>query len=383
MTSIHQDRPAPATFAAAALTPLLDASRKARRFLDITTLRPEPTLAWSTPNVVLLEHRAMQLREFRLPGERIRSRRAAARKARAIPLLLVAPEINGSNIADYAPDQSFVREALQAGFGRVAVTHWRSATQATKDLRIEDSIDAVEAAIDALGGRVHLVGICQGGWEAAMVAARRPDAVATLTVVGAAIDFHAGDALLHTIVEHTPEAFYEAVVASGGGVMRGVHINDGFARLQFWERLVVEPWREWNQLDDPASTERLRRFASWYHSVKDLPGPMYLRAVKELFRENRLVAGTFTLDGEAVDLGAITCPVAMVGGTRDHITPHEQCFALGDHVSSAETRTWLLDAGHVGVCMGHAALRESWPQIFDWLRTHAPDGARAESGEQA
>ena len=376
---MHQDTAAPATFASATLGPLLRAQRTARAYLDATTLRPDPVMTWASPNVILLDHPAMMLREFRLPGETMRARRRAAKKAGAIPLLLVAPEINGSNIADYAPDQSFVRTALQAGFGRVAVVHWRSADAAIKDHRIEDSIAAIEAGVDALGGRVHLAGICQGGWEAAIVAARRPETAASLTVIAAAIDFHAGDGALQHLVEAMPQEVYEAFVAAGGGVMRGVHLNRGFTMLKAWERLVVNPWRTWNQLDDPAAMERLDRFHGWYHSVKDLPGPMYLRAVDELFRHNRLVQGTFTLDGEPVDLRRIDCPVAMVAGRRDHITPAAQVFALEDACGSQTTARWELDAGHVGVCMGHGPLREHWPQIFAWLRDAAPDVASADA----
>ncbi len=367
---------APASLASATLSPLLDGARRWSRFLDATTLRPEPTMLWTTPNTVLLEHPAMQLREFWLPGERIEDRRAAAAAAGAIPLLVVAPEVNGSSITDYGPSQSLVHAALNAGFGRVAVVHWRSATESIKDHRIEDSISAVYAAIDALGGRVHLGGICQGGWEAAIVAATRPDSVASLTVIAAAIDFAAGDASLHRLVQRVPQEVYEACVAAGGGVMRGSFLNQGFTMLQAWDRLVVNPLRIWNGIDDPKAAAHLDRFAAWYDSPKDLPGPMYLRVVSDLFRDNQLIDGRFTLDGAPVDLSKITCPVAMVAGTRDHITPAEQVFALQDACGSTRTRQWAIDAGHVGVSIGRAVLRDEWPGIFAWLRSEVPDEPR-------
>ena len=372
---MHQDTAAPSTLAEATLGPLLAASRRTRRYLDATALRPTPVMTWATPHVVLLEHPAMQLREFRLPGETMRARRHAAARCDAIPLLVVAPEINGSNLVDYGPEQSFVLGALEAGFGRVAVVHWRSATEAIRHHRIEDSVAAIEAAIDALGGRVHLAGVCQGGWEAAMVAARRPD-VASLTVIAAAIDFHAGDGALRRLVDAVPQEAYAACVAAGGGVMRGQQLNRGFTLLRAWERLVVAPMRTFNELDDPAAADRRDRFAGWYHSTKDLPGPMYLRAVDDLFRKNLLIRGAFALDGEPVDLGRIRFPVAMVAGARDHITPPLQVFALEAACSSEATRRWTIDAGHVGVCMGHDALAGEWPEIFAWLRDAAPDPAR-------
>ena len=50
------------------------------------------------------------------------------------------------------------------------------------------------------GGRVNLVGDCQGGWLAAIYAALHPERVNTLTIAGAPIDFHAGDAVIHDSV---------------------------------------------------------------------------------------------------------------------------------------------------------------------------------------
>jgi pimeloyl-ACP methyl ester carboxylesterase len=51
---------------------------------------------------------------------------------------------------------------------------------------------AVADAVERIGGPVNLVGDCQGGWLAANYAALHPEAVHTLTVARAPIDFHAG-----------------------------------------------------------------------------------------------------------------------------------------------------------------------------------------------
>ena len=44
-------------------------------------------------------------------------------------------------------------------------------------------------AVGQLGGRVNLVGDCQGGWLAVIYAALHPDTVETLTIAGAPVDF--------------------------------------------------------------------------------------------------------------------------------------------------------------------------------------------------
>ena len=50
----------------------------------------------------------------------------------------------------------------------------------------------LEEAVQSLGGRVNLVGDCQGGWLAVVYAGLHPEQVNTLTIGGAPIDTHAG-----------------------------------------------------------------------------------------------------------------------------------------------------------------------------------------------
>ncbi|MBN1774200.1 MAG: hypothetical protein JXB32_23275, partial [Deltaproteobacteria bacterium] len=137
-----------------------------RRFAEQTWARRRPEPAWHTPNRVLVEDAAHRLRDFGGAGE-----------AAGLPLLLVPPEVNHSAIVDFGPGQSLVQTTLDAGFARVAAVEWRSATAETAHRDIDDSIATLQAAIRTLGGRAHLVGLCQGGWEAAVVAALDPSAV--------------------------------------------------------------------------------------------------------------------------------------------------------------------------------------------------------------
>ena len=81
------------------------------------------------------------------------------------------------------------------GIDHVALTDWKPATDdMKKDLDIDNYLAAVVVAIDDLGGSGEfLVGLCQGGWLSAMIAARFPDKVNALVLVGAPIDTDAGD----------------------------------------------------------------------------------------------------------------------------------------------------------------------------------------------
>lgn len=341
--------------------------QRQRRFLDATVLRRNPGPRWETPHREVLDDPAFVLRDFSRPGA---LGRAKMRKdGRRHPVLIVPPEVNRSYVVDFGPGQSLVQAVLAAGYPRVAVLDWNSATRATAGRDVDDSLASILDAADHLGGKVHLIGLCQGGWEAAMVAARRPERVASLTLVAAPIDFHAGDGILRHVAASMPMAAYAALVAAGGGVMRGELISAGFDNLLPVERYFVKWVRVWQQLDDDDAMARFHRLEDWYRCPKDLPGPMYLRAVRELFKGNRLVQGRFVALGAPVELSAITCPLALVMGTRDHITPPDQTRAMRDHASSAAVLEVEIPAGHVGTFMGGESLAESWPDVLGWLAT--------------
>lgn len=334
----------------------IDTATRAARVWTELIPGPQHTPTWTTEHAVVAETAAYALRDFGggAPGS-------------DHPLLIVAPEVNGSTLADYGPGQSLVQVAKHAGFGRVCVLHWKQITTATCDRDVDDSIADIVACVDALGGRAHLLGICQGGWESAIVAAIAPDKIASLTLAGAAIDFRAGDGAITRLVDQVPPAMYRGLVASGGGVMRGELLRAGFDQLQLVQRTVVDAVRLANDFDDPKYLERRRTMDRWYRVAKDLPGPQYLRVVEDLFRHNRLIHGSFEVFGEAIDLGAVTCPVAMVAGSADHITLPEQVFAMEEACGSAETKRFLIPGGHIGLVVGGRAQREHWPSIFGWI----------------
>ena len=116
---------------------------------------------------------------------------------------------------------------------------WIGATQSTKDATISDYLGEIAASIDQIGGPVNLVGDCQGGWLATIYAALHPENVNTLTIAGAPIDFHAGDAVIHESVQAPSDEdlrFYKNMVALGGGVLKGEFLLGGFIAHQARER---------------------------------------------------------------------------------------------------------------------------------------------------
>lgn len=148
---------------------------------------------------------------------------------------------------------------------------------------------------------------------------------------------------------------------------------------------MLEPAQEisrlagvWGHLHDEAYLQRYREFEDWFAWGQDVPGAFYLWIVEHLFIRNELIAGTLQVGDESVDLGRITCPVFMLAGTVDHITPAEQMFALGRHISTPQRAQHqeLVEAGHLGLFMGHAALDGAWTRTFGAIRDLPTPGRR-------
>ena len=176
-------------------------------------------------------------------------------------------------------------------------------------------------------------------------------------------------------------SFFRALVRQGNGVLKGEFLLGGF--------IVIKPENEVGKqlqllahVRDARHVERYRAFEDWFKHTQDIAGPFYLWLVEHLFRDNELIGGTLRIDDDAVDLGRIDCPVNLLAGATDHITPPEQVFALADAVSTPAERITrrTTSGGHLGLFMGTEALRDHWPVVMASVLEHSrpgADGARA------
>jgi poly(3-hydroxyalkanoate) synthetase len=327
-----------------------------RRWWTEASRRERPS--WYSPNEIVLECPVARLRDF-----------SQGSKADVVPTLVLPPQAgHDSCIVDYSPAQSQMKVIRAAGLERAFSLDWIGATDETRDAGIDDYLDFVERSIEHIGGPVNLIGDCQGGWLAAIYAALHPEHVNTLTLAGAPIDFHDGEPVIHDWVEALGSedlAFYRWVVEQGGGVLKGEHMLNGFILIRP-ENEVAKQIQLLTHLHDPEHLERHHHFETWFKHVQDIPGAFYLWIVEHLFMANGLVEGTLEIGGERVDLARIECPLFLLGGAGDHITPPAQVFAAADHVSTspADIEKHVNSGGHLGLFMGSEALREHWPPIL-------------------
>lgn len=313
-----------------------------------------PKLA--TRNKVRLDLRTMVLREYGKPG--------------GIPTLVDAPHAgHTAMIADYHKGQSLVETLLANGVGHVALTDWKPATQDMKDLEIDNYLAELVVAIDDLGGRVNLVGLCQGGWVSAMVAARFPDKVNKLVLAGAPIDTDAGKGPIKRMVHKSPASFYEELVAMGGGLMKGAYMLQGWKNMHPEQHYIQDHVDLYEHMDDRAYLKKEETFESWYENPIDLPGRWYLQVITQIFMKNRLAKGKFVGLGRRLNLRDIKCPVYLLAGADDDITTPEQVLDAAKYIGTPKSRIVkkTVPGGHIGLFMGARTLNEHWPSIARWI----------------
>jgi poly(3-hydroxyalkanoate) synthetase len=328
------------------------------RWLELAATRSPP--GWSTTHEIAFEAPLARLRDF-----------STSKRSRIVPTLVLPPQAgHDSCIVDFSAEQSQMRTILAAGLERALSLDWIGATRETADATIEDYLEIVDLAVAHCGGRVNLIGDCQGGWLATIYAALNPDRVNTLSLAGAPIDFHAGEPVIHEVLRQVAPggdlSFYEALVRLGGGVLDGRHMLAGFISIRPGDEIARQLGLLLN-LDDPAHLARYQEFEDWFKHTQDIPGAFYLWIVRHLFRDNALVRGSLTIGSEQVELRKIEMPLNLLAGASDHITPPDQVFAVSEHVSTAATlvRKDLTPGGHLGLFMGHQALREHWPPLLE------------------
>jgi len=317
----------------------------------------EAALPWTMPHRVTLELTTLRLRDF------------SAQKA-GRPVLICAPyALHSALITDFAPAHSIVQALQQGGVSRVHVTDWRSATPQMRSLSIDSYLADLNVAIDEIGPPVDLVGLCQGGWLSLVYAARFPEKVRRLVLVGAPVDVSC-QSPLSQMAATLPHAAFAGLVNATTGLVSGLQLRSVWsAALNAPDEAVRQSFADAND-----GGHLLARFQRWNDATLDLPGVYYVEVADRVFRENRIAKGGFVALGRRIDLRRFTLPVFLLVGTEDRVVPAEQALATAGLLGTpaAQVEIAVEPCGHLGLFMGEAALNRGWRRIAAWLCADEP-----------
>jgi poly(3-hydroxyalkanoate) synthetase len=321
-----------------------------------TDVAGTPAPMWVSPNQVRLELASMRLRDFSTQSD-------------GTPVVLCAPyALHEATVADFAPGYSIVEVLRSVGHDRLFVTDWRSATPDMRYFSIDSYLADLNIAVDETKPPVDLVGLCQGGWLALIYAARFPEKVRRLVLVGAPVDTYAGQSSLSRTVRGAPISAFETLVQLGQGRVLGKHVieswgaflagNDTQNTLQLPPDFDVARYRE---LDE--------RFQAWNAATVDLPGTYYLQVINRLYKENQIAEGRFIALGRRINLADVKVPIFLLAARDDELVAPEQLLVTAQLVGTSKA---FIDmetepCRHLSLFIGRKTLVGTWRRIAQWL----------------
>jgi polyhydroxyalkanoate synthase len=289
--------------------------------------------------------------------------------AAGAPVLLVPSLINRHYVLDLMPGKSFVEYLVAQGHD-VYCIDWGTPGDEDRWVSFDEVVDKMIGRalrrVTAITGhpKAHVLGYCMGGTMAVIHAAVRPERVASLTAVAAPIRFR-DDGLLSAWA-NTPTFEPRTLVDSLGNVPWQL-MQSAFQFL----RPTLPLSKAVHFLDRAWDDEYLDGFfalETWGQDNVSFPGEAWATYIQELYREDRLIAGTFALAGRPVNLAAVTAPTLAVTFEHDNIVPHASAQILVDRVGAAHKENLHLPGGHVGAMVSRAASKGLWPKMSAFFR---------------
>ena len=307
--------------------------------------------------------------------------RRATPATHGTPVLMVPSLINRHYVLDLLPGKSFVEWLLGRGFD-VYCIDWGTPGDEDRYLTFDEICDGYlgravrTAAKGSEAGKVHLLGYCMGGILGSIYTAARGEHIASFVTLAAPVRFD-GSGLLGAWTR-SPTYDVRALVAAYGNVPWQL-MQSAFHMLRptmTLAKIVHMLDRAW----DDESFDGFLALETWGNDNVALPGEAYRRYIEELYQEDKLARGEFTLSGRPARLEAITCPTLAITFEHDNIVPWQSAKELVDLVSSKD-KDWLhLPGGHIGAVVSKSASKRLWPKIADWW---AARDVTARTGESA
>jgi pimeloyl-ACP methyl ester carboxylesterase len=231
-----------------------------------------------------------------------------------------------------------------------------------------------------------IIGNCQGGWAAMMLAASDPDTMGALVINGAPMSYWSGswsEGDSENPMRYTggllggswPSSF---VADLGNGIFDGANLVLNFENLNpantFWDKY----YHLFANVD--TETERFLDFERWWGAYSLMNKQEIEWIVQNLFVGNKLWSGDKKeLGGTNFDLRDIKAPIILFASMGDNITPPQQAFNwIADTYSSTDeikSRGQVIigllhkSVGHLGIFVSGKVAKKEHAQIVSVLKS--------------
>lgn len=372
---------------------LFDAWQRSVLFLDVLRERGNQTYMHEKagmPPVLTFDYEVIvDGRELKDPCNyallRIKPEAGVQTDARMRPFVVIDPRAgHGPGIAGFKMD-SEVGIALRKGHPCYFVTFFPVPTE-TQTIQSVGEAEAVflqkvrELHPDA-DGLPFVIGNCQGGWAAALLAASAPSLVGPLMLAGSPLSYWAG------VRGKNPMRYSGGMLGGswmsslaadlGDGHFDGAHLVTNFENLNpsntFWGKL----YNLYAKVD--TERERFLEFERWWGGHFQLNRAEIDWIVQNLFVGNHLTRNeVYAKHARApVDLRNIRTPIIVLASWGDNITPPQQALnwipdlyaSVDEIVANEQVIVYCLHdkVGHLGIFVSASVANKEHTELFSAL----------------
>lgn len=325
----------------------------ARRGAKILATAPRPP-AGLTPHRVIHRHDKLAVRYY-----------AATEKTEGrLPVVLVPSLINKAWILDLEPGRSLVEALSSAGWDTYLIDWGVPGPEDAEEDVAYVILELLHRSIDricrhARTPKAHVLGYCMGGTLSAIYAALRPERVESLVALAAPVKFSEGGRFKD--------------LADAVDIDRAI-TPDGLVPVEVMKPAfqLLDPMGNWTKLialdaasKDPEKLARSLVRERWLEENVPISGAFARDFLANAYQQDRLLAGTWTVGTQSVNLSEITARTLVAVCDNDFITPPAAALPLGEAVPNA--RVERLDCGHIGVVVGGFGPRVFYPLLDAWF----------------
>jgi pimeloyl-ACP methyl ester carboxylesterase len=230
-------------------------------------------------------------------------------------------------------------------------------------------------------GLPFVIGNCQGGWAAALLAASAPELVGPLMLAGSPLSYWAG------VRGKNPMRYsggmlggsWAASFASdlGDGHFDGAHLVQNFEYLNPANTLWGKLYTLYSKVD--TERERFLEFERWWGGHFQLNRAEIDWIVQNLFVGNQLTRNEVYAPGARapIDLRNIRTPIILLASWGDNITPPQQALnwipdlysSVDEIVANEQVIVYCLHekAGHLGIFVSSSVANREHTELFSAL----------------
>ena len=230
-----------------------------------------------------------------------------------------------------------------------------------------------------------VIGNCQGGWAAMMLAAANPADVGPIVINGAPMSYWGGawsegegDNPMRYAGGNLGGTWLASLASDlGDGVFDGAWLVENFEGLN----PANTYWTKFYNLFAKVDTEapRFLDFERWWGGFYLMNREEIEWITQNLFVGNRLWKGGVPVNGRALDLKSLRSPIVLFASLGDNITPPQQAFnwiadvygSTDEIKAHGQVIVGLMheDVGHLGIFVSGKVARKEYTQLVSVLES--------------